>query len=95
KELKLNQIAKNIDELKRKLKRNKSPLHQSLYSSLIRVNLSQLKWRNPLASQVISDDSKLVQELKDDELRDSFMEPKRKMVLRSLQQLCKESVKNL
>ncbi|CAG8630731.1 2315_t:CDS:2, partial [Racocetra persica] len=94
--LKSKQIAKNIDELKRKLKKNKSPLYQSLYSSLIRENLSQLKWENPLASQVISDDSKLVQALEDDELRDSFMEPKRKMVPRSLptivQRKCKEFV---
>ncbi|CAG8666949.1 22358_t:CDS:2 [Cetraspora pellucida] len=93
--LKSNQIAKNIDELKRKLKKNKSRLYQSLHSSLIRVNLSKLKWRDSLASQVISDDSKLVQEL-EDELRDSFTEPKRKMAPRSLptivQRKCKEFV---
>ncbi|CAG8670818.1 4300_t:CDS:2, partial [Dentiscutata heterogama] len=57
--LKSYQIAKNIDKLKRKLKKNKSPLYQSLHSGLIR-------------------------ELEDDELRDSFMEPKRKMVPGSL-----------
>jgi hypothetical protein len=66
------QIEKNIKALKGKLKKNPAQLHQYLFSSINKVSISELTWEDPLASQVISDDSDLVLNLPI-QLRDSFM----------------------
>ena len=66
------QIEKNIKALKGKLKKNLSQLYQYLFSSINNISISALSWKDPLASQVISDDSDLVQNLPT-QLRDSFM----------------------
>ena len=58
-----DEIKDNIDELKGKLKRNTSPLYQHLYSSVDNMNISNLSWKDPLASQVVSDKSELVKTL--------------------------------
>ncbi|RHZ54562.1 hypothetical protein Glove_426g38 [Diversispora epigaea] len=73
------QIEKNIKALKGKLKKNPAQLHQYLFSSINKVSISELTWEDPLASQVISDDSNLVLSLPI-QLRDSFMKPVRQMV---------------
>ncbi|RHZ72309.1 hypothetical protein Glove_243g122 [Diversispora epigaea] len=91
------QIEKNIKALKGKLKKNPAQLHQYLFSSINKVSISELTWEDPLASQVISDDSDLVLNLPI-QLRNSFMKPVRQMVLPFLppiiQEKCNEFVEN-
>ena len=74
-----NQIETNIDELKRKLKKNTSSLYQHLYSGVNNTFIEELNWKNPLASQVISDNSSLVQQLPN-QLQHTFMKPARQMI---------------
>ena len=53
-----DEIKKNINELKAKLKKNTTtPINQHLYFGIDNVNISELSWMDPLASQVISDES--------------------------------------
>ncbi|RHZ63714.1 hypothetical protein Glove_328g94 [Diversispora epigaea] len=91
------QIEKNIKALKGKLKKNPAQLHQYLFSSINKVSISELTWEDPLASQVISDDSDLVLNLPI-QLRDSFIKPVRQMVPPFLspiiQEKCNEFVEN-
>ncbi|RHZ45686.1 hypothetical protein Glove_661g55 [Diversispora epigaea] len=91
------QIEKNIKALKGKLKKNPAQLHQYLFSSINKVSISELTWEDPLASQVISDDSDLVLNLPI-QLRDFFMKPVRQMVSPFLppiiQEKCNEFVEN-
>ncbi|CAJ0824793.1 6080_t:CDS:2, partial [Entrophospora sp. SA101] len=72
---------------------NSSPLYDELLSSLGDVVISDLSWKDPIASQVISDDSELVKKLPK-KLKRVFMEPARKMIPTSLppivQETCKE-----
>jgi hypothetical protein len=58
-----DQIEKNINELKRKLGKDTSPLYQHLYSGVNKIHIQELTWKDPLASQVISDKSELVNQL--------------------------------
>ena len=67
-----NKIEKNIKALKGKLRKNTSQLYQHLFSGVSAVSISELTWKDPLANQVISDDSDLVQVLPE-RLRESFM----------------------
>ncbi|CAG8792159.1 14051_t:CDS:2, partial [Dentiscutata erythropus] len=61
------QIIKNINELKGKLKNyKKSPLHKRLLLEVEKAPLTTLNWKKPLASQVISDSSEMVQQLPQD-----------------------------
>ncbi|CAJ0839795.1 9384_t:CDS:2, partial [Entrophospora sp. SA101] len=62
---------------------NSSPLYDELLSSLGDVVVSDLSWKDPIASQVISDDSELVKKLLK-KLKRVFMEPARKMIPTSL-----------
>ena len=56
-----DEIKKNINELKAKLKKNTTMLiNQHLYYSINSVNISELSWMNPLANQVISDKLEIV-----------------------------------
>ncbi|RIA95211.1 hypothetical protein C1645_817057 [Glomus cerebriforme] len=50
-----DQIEKNINELKRKLGKDTTPLYQHLYSGVSKIPIQELTWKDPLASQVISD----------------------------------------
>ena len=59
-------------ELQRKLKRDTTPLYQHLYSGVSVMSIEALSWKDPTASQVISDESKLVKELPGN-LRKGFM----------------------
>jgi hypothetical protein len=72
KPLTLNKIEKNIKALKGKLRKNMSQLYQHLFLGVNEVSISDLTWKDPLANQVISDDSDLVQKLPE-QLRESFM----------------------
>ncbi|CAG8786390.1 11481_t:CDS:1, partial [Racocetra persica] len=54
-----DQIKDNINKLKKKLKKANMPLYQQLYSGLNDIPIENLTWKDPLTSQVISNDSKL------------------------------------
>ncbi|RHZ86727.1 hypothetical protein Glove_46g15 [Diversispora epigaea] len=90
-----DKIRKNIIELKGKLKKNTTPLYQHLYSGVNNITISELSWKDPLVSQVISDDSRLVQQLSG-HLQRTFMKPVRQMVPTALplkvQRKCDEFV---
>ena len=70
--LSLDQIEKNIDELKRKLEKDMSSLYQHLYSDVSKISVQKLIWKVPLASQVISDKSELINRLPEN-LKKRFM----------------------
>ncbi|RGB24213.1 hypothetical protein C1646_773404 [Rhizophagus diaphanus] len=57
------EITKNMCELKYKLKGKSSQLAVEMRQLLEKVNIDNLTWQKPLVSQVISDDSNLVQDL--------------------------------
>ncbi len=58
-----NKIEKNIKVLKGKLKKNISQLYQYLFSGVNAMPIFKLTWKDPLANQVISDNSDLMQTL--------------------------------
>ncbi|CAG8677399.1 8950_t:CDS:2, partial [Acaulospora morrowiae] len=72
KPLSSDQIKNNVDYLKRKLGNDTSPLYQRLYSDVNEISVHNLTWKDPLASQVISDTSTLVQNLPGN-LKKAFM----------------------
>jgi len=72
KPLSSDQITKNVNELKRKLGRDTSLLYQCLYSDVDKITAQELTWKDPLASQVIRDNSDLIQKLPGN-LRKAFM----------------------
>ena len=79
-----DEIKQNINELKAKLKKNTTtPINQHLYYGINSVNISELSWMDPLASQVISDESEIVQNLPG-QFKHTFMKPARQMVPSSL-----------
>jgi|SRR5579862_3837179 len=57
------QIQKNIDELIGNLSKNSTDLYVILCSKVKAVSVQDLTWKDPLASQVISDQSELVKGL--------------------------------
>ncbi|CAG8809996.1 24093_t:CDS:2, partial [Cetraspora pellucida] len=91
-----NQIQKNINALKGKLnkgsallKKNVAVLYEKLLLGVNQVSISKLTWKDPLASQVISDDSALVQQLPDRQ-KELFMKPKDDIVPSSLPQIIRD-----
>jgi len=72
KPLSLEQIDNNVNELKGKLGRDSSPFYCHLYSSVSNMDITKLDWKNPLASQVISNESELVNQLSGN-LKKGFM----------------------
>ncbi|CAG8708524.1 8238_t:CDS:2, partial [Ambispora leptoticha] len=66
------QIRNNIEKLKGKLNRDTSSLYQHLYSDENKTRVEELFWEDPLACQVLSDDSDLVKNLPKN-LKKSFM----------------------
>ncbi|RGB23476.1 hypothetical protein C1646_774447 [Rhizophagus diaphanus] len=79
-----DEIKKNINELKAKLKKNTTtPINQHLYFGIDNVNISELSWMDPLASQVISDKSEIVKKLPG-QFKHTFMKPVQQMVPLSL-----------
>ncbi|RHZ89327.1 hypothetical protein Glove_16g40 [Diversispora epigaea] len=94
KPLSLEQIDNNVNELKGKLGRDSSPLYCHLYSSVSNMDITKLDWKNPLASQVISDESELVNQLSGN-LKKGFMKLTRKMTPKPftiIQEMCNEFV---
>jgi len=57
------QIQKNINELIGNLSKNSTELYVKLCSKVKAVSVQNLTWKDPLASQVISDQSELVKGL--------------------------------
>ena len=57
-------IQKNINKLITKLGKNSSELYVKLRLGVEAVSVQDLTWKDPLASQVISDQSELVKGLK-------------------------------
>ncbi|CAI2194201.1 8638_t:CDS:2, partial [Funneliformis geosporum] len=50
--LNTNEVKININELKAKLKKNTTTLiNQYLYFGIYNMNIAELSWKNPLASQ--------------------------------------------
>ncbi|CAG8454021.1 15016_t:CDS:2 [Acaulospora colombiana] len=70
-----DQIEKNIIELEEKLRKDTTPLCQHLYSAVNTLSIQKLTWKDPRASQIISDDSKLVEQLPKN-LKKAFMATK-------------------
>ncbi|CAJ0645998.1 4827_t:CDS:2 [Entrophospora sp. SA101] len=84
------QIKNNMREMKRKLKGKSSPLAIEIYNYLDNVEVDNLGWWDPLASQVISDDSDLVLNLPRN-VYHNFMEPLRRMKIEapsSIKEIC-------
>ncbi|CAJ0849202.1 13852_t:CDS:2, partial [Entrophospora sp. SA101] len=52
-------IKQNLDKLRGKLMNGTSKLHRELVTALNGLSISELTWRDPLASRVISDDLQL------------------------------------
>ncbi|KAG9287403.1 hypothetical protein G9A89_023775 [Geosiphon pyriformis] len=83
KPLSSDQIENNMSELKRKLQRDTGSLYQHLLSGVNGVSITELSWKDPLASQVVSDDCEFVNNLPAN-LKKGFMKPIRKMIPTSL-----------
>ncbi|CAG8693441.1 11871_t:CDS:2, partial [Dentiscutata heterogama] len=89
-------IAENIDDLKKKLSRSSSDHALELLERLNSLSTKDLKWYDPLASQVISDKFKLVQNLEETSEK-SFMEPFNKMQVEislNIQNICTNFVES-
>ncbi|CAG8633942.1 7850_t:CDS:2, partial [Scutellospora calospora] len=71
------------------LKKNMAVLYEKLLFGVNQVSISQLNWKEPLASQVISDDSDLVRQLPDRQ-KELFMKLKDDMVPSSLSQIIRD-----
>ncbi|POG67953.1 hypothetical protein GLOIN_2v1800021 [Rhizophagus irregularis DAOM 181602=DAOM 197198] len=67
-------IKNNLRILKGNLKRSKSRYAKILRKSVGKVKSSDLSWRDPLASQVLSSEMEMVKQLPEEEY-ESFMEP--------------------
>ncbi|RHZ52558.1 hypothetical protein Glove_460g19 [Diversispora epigaea] len=91
-----DQIAKNVDELKRKLDKDISPLYQCLYSDVNKIPVQELTWKDPLASQVIRNNSDLIQKLPGN-FKKAFMKPVKLMkpiLIPRVEDMCKRFVSN-
>jgi len=65
-------IKNNLRILKGNLKRSKSRYAKILRKSVGKVKSSELSWRDPLASQVLSSEMEMVKQLPEEEY-ESFM----------------------
>ncbi|CAG8468870.1 7449_t:CDS:2, partial [Dentiscutata heterogama] len=96
KPLNRDQIRNNIEKLKRKLYRDTSPLYQHLYSGVNKICVEELSWEDPMASQVISDNSDLVKNLFRN-LKKGFMKIAHNMVPNPrsiLQEICMKFIED-
>ena len=71
-ELTIEIIEKNLRILKGDLKKSKARYANILRKRLGNVNPSELSWRDPLASQVLSSEMEMVKKLPEDDYK-SFM----------------------
>ncbi|CAB4439295.1 unnamed protein product [Rhizophagus irregularis] len=72
------------------------PLYSDIKQNLANIDVSKLTWQDPVASMVISDDSMLVRNLSDAQIR-TFVEPREKMKcnpLPEVESMCDEFVNN-
>ncbi|CAG8659273.1 16372_t:CDS:2, partial [Dentiscutata erythropus] len=93
--LTFEQIDANLQKMKLKLSRDSSPLSQELALGLRSATASNLEWTNPLANQIIDQDSDLVKHLSYN-MKKAFLKPARRMVppnLPMIREMCKEFVK--
>ncbi|CAH1769155.1 12349_t:CDS:2, partial [Entrophospora sp. SA101] len=74
KELPSNVIENNLRILKGNLKKSKAEYAKALRKKVGNVKSSELSWRDPLASQILSNESEMVKQLQENEYK-SFMEP--------------------
>ena len=58
--------------MKAKLGKDTTSLYQHLYLSVNKISVSELTWKDPLASQIINDNSIIIQQLPEN-LKKSFM----------------------
>ncbi|CAG8488513.1 3466_t:CDS:2 [Paraglomus brasilianum] len=96
KPLSSDQIKDNVDILKRKLRKDTSPLYQCLYSAINEALVRKLTWKNPLASQVISNRSELIQKLPV-HLQKAFMKLAQLMkptLMPKVKDMCREFITN-
>ncbi|CAG8750143.1 34214_t:CDS:2, partial [Racocetra persica] len=96
KPLNLDQIKDNIEKLKGKLNRDSSSLYKRLYSDVVKKPVEELSWKDPLASQVISDESDIVKNLPRD-IKKGFNKISRNMVPAQrpiVQELCREFIED-
>ncbi|KAG9300974.1 hypothetical protein G9A89_005032 [Geosiphon pyriformis] len=94
KPLSSDQIKNNRIEFKRKLKRDTSSLYQHLLPGVNEISITELSWKDPLASQVISDESEFVRKLPGT-LKKGFMKPVHKIIptpMPMVQEMCREFV---
>ncbi|CAG8473925.1 8108_t:CDS:2 [Paraglomus occultum] len=90
------QINYNINKLRGKLANGTSKLYQELIVILNDASISELTWRDPLASQVISAESELIKRLSNKQ-RKQFMKPAKEMMPEMppmIQEECNEFVSN-
>ncbi|CAG8787192.1 17802_t:CDS:2, partial [Cetraspora pellucida] len=86
----------NIEKLKGKLNRDSSSLYKRLYSDVVKKPVEELSWKDPLASQVISDESDIVKNLPMD-IKKGFNKISRNMVPAQrpiVQELCREFIED-
>ncbi|CAG8547326.1 10163_t:CDS:2 [Diversispora eburnea] len=96
KHLNRQEITVNIGDSKRKFLQNSSQLTLELQEEVNKISESNLTWRDPLASKVISDESDLVQNLSSG-AKKSFMRPSNKMRVQTpsiIHDMCATFVEN-
>nr|CAG8644756.1 9564_t:CDS:2 [Entrophospora candida] len=89
-----DQIEKNIRELKRKLQQETIALYQRLYSDINKIPIQELTWKDPLADQIIKDDSNIIQKLPGN-LKKAFMKLVRLMKpnhIPKVENICEEFI---
>ncbi|CAB5121908.1 unnamed protein product [Rhizophagus irregularis] len=83
------EIKYNINDLKKKLKTNNSSYASEIRLDLEHIDIDKLTWRDPIASQVISDDSDMIKNLSI-EAYQSFMKLAKQMQVDSLPNIIQE-----
>ncbi|CAG8446556.1 10837_t:CDS:10 [Acaulospora colombiana] len=95
-DLPTEKIENNLRILKGNLKKSKARYAKSLRKCVGKVKSSELSWRDPLASQVLSSEMEMVKQLPKEEY-ESFMEPVKYMQApppSSIKPICDEFVSN-
>ncbi|CAB5180530.1 unnamed protein product [Rhizophagus irregularis] len=83
------EIKYNINDLKKKLKTNNSSYASEIRLDLEHIDIDKLTWRDPIASQVISDDSDMIKNLSIGAYQ-SFMKLAKQMQVDSLPNIIQE-----
>src|SRR2546430_12247209 len=72
-------IKRNLINIDRKLSQLPNVLSDELRIEINKINIDDLTWEDPIANQIISDESIIIKSLSSDQ-RTKFMEPADKMV---------------